>query len=80
MRALTRVSEFNEYFGTRLSGESFDTIGGLVAHAFGRVPRRGESVRIEDMDFRVLRADRRRIELLKVLMPRDIAPRDGAVD
>ena len=80
VRALTRIEEFNEFFGTRFSDEDFDTVGGLVAHAFGRVPRRGDSVRLEDFEFRVLRADRRRIDLLKVLAPRDVRPAEGAGD
>jgi magnesium and cobalt transporter len=74
VRALTRIDEFNDYFGARFSDQEFDTIGGLVANAFGRLPRRGESVRIGELDFRVLRADRRRIELLRVATPRDIRP------
>ncbi|MBS0372984.1 MAG: CBS domain-containing protein [Proteobacteria bacterium] len=74
VRALTRIAEFNDYFGAALSDEEFDTIGGLVAHAFGRVPRRGDAVRVEEFEFRVLRADRRRIDLLKVLAPRDVEP------
>ena len=80
VRALTRIGDFNEYFSTRYSDQEFDTIGGLVAHAFGRVPRRGEAVRIDNCEFRVLRADRRRIELLRVIPPRDvIPPGDAAV-
>jgi magnesium and cobalt transporter len=74
VRALTRIAEFNEYFGTRFSDQEFDTIGGLVAHGFGRVPRRGDTVRLEEFEFRVLRADRRRIDLLKVIAPRDVQP------
>jgi magnesium and cobalt transporter len=74
VRALTRIDDFNDYFGARFSDQEFDTIGGLVANAFGRLPRRGESVRIGELDFRVLRADRRRIELLRVATPRDIRP------
>ncbi len=74
MRALTRIDEFNEYFGADFSDEEFDTIGGLVAHAFGRLPRRGETTRIEDFEFRVLRADRRRIDSLRVVAPRDAEP------
>jgi magnesium and cobalt transporter len=80
VRALTRIEEFNSYFGAHFSDAEFDTIGGLVAHAFGRVPRRGESVHIDGYDFRVLRAERRRVELLRVLAPRDVAaqePEDG---
>jgi magnesium and cobalt transporter len=74
VRALTRIDEFNEYFGTDFSDEEFDTIGGLVAHAFGRLPRRGETTRIGELEFRVLRADRRRIDALRVVAPRDIVP------
>jgi magnesium and cobalt transporter len=80
VRALSRIAEFNEYFGTQFSDEEFDTIGGLVAHAFGRVPRRGDSVRLDEFEFRVLRADHRRIDLLKVVTPRDIRPAGDAGD
>ncbi len=74
VRALTRIAEFNEYFGTQFSDAEFDTVGGLVAHGFGRVPRRGDAVRLGEFEFRVQRADRRRIDLLKVIAPRDIRP------
>jgi magnesium and cobalt transporter len=74
VRALTRIDEFNEYFGTDFPDTEFDTIGGLVAHAFGRLPRRGETTRIGELEFRVLRADRRRIDALRVVTPRDIVP------
>jgi magnesium and cobalt transporter len=30
--ALTRIEEFNEYFGAHLSDEEYDTVGGLVMH------------------------------------------------
>jgi magnesium and cobalt transporter len=80
VKALTRIDEFNEYFGTEYSDEEFDTIGGLVAHAFGRLPRRGETVKIGDFDFRVLRADRRRIESLRVVTPTDVLPPAGSAE
>ncbi len=71
--ALTRIEEFNETFGTRFSDEEFDTIGGLVLHELGRMPRRGESVRIGGLELKVHRADRRRIETLRVTTPDEIA-------
>ncbi|MCC7200484.1 MAG: magnesium/cobalt efflux protein, partial [Gammaproteobacteria bacterium] len=76
VRALTRIDDFNEYFGTAFSDEEFDTIGGLVMHQFGRLPRRGESVTIEHFEFRVLRSDRRRIDLLRVVAPEDVGADD----
>jgi magnesium and cobalt transporter len=69
VQALTRVQEFNAYFGTRFNDEDYDTIGGLVMHQFGRLPKRGEAVTMEGHEFKVLRADRRRIDMLRVTAP-----------
>ena len=76
--ALTPIADFNEYFDVELPDEEYDTIGGLVMHEFGRLPRRGETVRVQNWEFRVLRADRRRIDSLRVIAPHDIPPK--AVD
>jgi magnesium and cobalt transporter len=72
VRALTPIAEFNEYFGTAFSDEEYDTIGGLLMQEFGRLPRRGETIQIGELEFRILRADRRRIDLLRVISPRPI--------
>jgi len=74
VHALARIEDFNEYFGTGFSDEEFDTIGGLVMHQFGRLPKRGESVVIDGFDFRVLRSDRRRIDMLRVVCPQEVTP------
>ena len=66
IKALTTVDEFNEYFHTDFSDEEFDTIGGLVTHSFGHVPKRGEVTSFSGFQFRVLRADNRRVHLLKI--------------
>ena len=63
VRSLTPVCEFNRYFGADLSDEEFDTVGGLVMHEFGHMPKRGESVVVERFQFNVQRADDRRIHL-----------------
>jgi magnesium and cobalt transporter len=75
--ALTRVQEFNAYFGTRFSDEEYDTIGGLVMHQFGRLPRRGEAVSMDGIEFKVLRADRRRIDQLRVTTPGSLPVHPG---
>jgi magnesium and cobalt transporter len=74
--ALTRLEDFNQYFSTDLEGEGFDTVGGLVLHELGRLPRKGDTFRVRDLEFRVLRADRRRVEALRVTTTRDIVPED----
>ena len=71
--AITRIDDFNHAFSTRFSDEEFDTIGGLVLHELGRMPRRGEAVEIGGLELKVLRADRRRIESLRVTTTREIA-------
>ena len=74
VRALTPIAEFNDYFGTAFSDEDHDTIGGLLMQEFGRLPRRGETIHVGDMEFRVVRADRRRIDPLRVITASDIKP------
>jgi len=74
-KAHTTIEEFNEFFGTDFPDEAFDTIGGLVTHALGHLPKRGESVEFGGFRFSVLRADSRRIRLLRIerLVPDPVA-------
>ncbi|MFZ9477523.1 MAG: HlyC/CorC family transporter [Steroidobacteraceae bacterium] len=74
VRGATPIAEFNEYFGVELADDEFDTVAGLVMKQLGHLPRRGETLMIGDIEIRVLRADRRRVEALKVLPPRDVQP------
>jgi len=66
VKAQTEIGDFNSRFGSRLSDDAVDTVGGLVVHAFGRLPKRGETVSIGDFRFRIVRADSRRIHTLQV--------------
>ena len=69
VRALTRIEDFNEQFGTVFDDEEYGTIGGLVIHSLGRLPRRDESVTLEGIRFTVLKADRRRVFTLRAQFP-----------
>jgi magnesium and cobalt transporter len=66
VNGLTPVADFNTYFNSDLPVDEFDTVGGLVVHRFGHMPRRGESVRIGRFGFNVQRADTRRVHQLQV--------------
>ena len=66
VKALTPLSEFNEYFRTNFSDEEFSTIGGLVIQQFGRIPERGEITSVGPFQVTVLNADSRQIKLIKV--------------
>jgi magnesium and cobalt transporter len=75
VRGVTRIDEFNEYFSAHLSEEEgFDTVAGLLMKEFGRLPRRGDAATIDGFEFRVTRADRRRIDALRVVPPQDVIP------
>ena len=70
VKALTEVADFNEVVGTQLSDEEFSTIGGLVVNKFGHLPKRGEQISLENLNFTVVRADSRRLHSILVeVMP-----------
>jgi magnesium and cobalt transporter len=66
VKAVTEIADFNKRLGVELSDVDYDTMGGLVLHEFGRLPKRGESVTAGDFKFTVLRADSRRLYTLLV--------------
>ena len=66
VRALTRVEDFNDYFECELDDDEYDTVGGLVLHVLGRLPRRGEKLEFGGFEFVVVKADERRIDALQV--------------
>jgi magnesium and cobalt transporter len=69
VKAQTTLDEFNEVFGCEFSDEEFDTIGGVVIHHFGYLPKRDEKVSVQGFKFKVLNADNRRIKLLQLTPP-----------
>ena len=56
----TPVERINEDFEVRITSsdpedeDSFDTIGGLIAHEMGHVPRRGEYITLDGLNFVVM--------------------------
>jgi magnesium and cobalt transporter len=67
VRALTRIEDFNDYFDCELADDDdYETIGGLLMHELGRLPRLGESLIYSDFEFRVTKADSRRIDAVQV--------------
>ena len=69
IKALTPIEDFNDEFKTRFSDEEFDTVGGMVSHAFGHLPERNEKVVIDGIEFKVISADTRRLLQLRVKLP-----------
>ncbi len=64
--AKMRIEDFDEQVGTKLDTGEFDTVGGLVIHRLGRLPRKGEHIEAGGWRMEVIAADRRRVKRLKV--------------
>jgi magnesium and cobalt transporter len=66
IKALTPVEDFNDYFETEWSDEDFDTVGGYVVNQLGHLPERDELISIDNFEFKVVRADTRRVHLFEL--------------
>ena len=72
VKAVTEIADFNEAFATQFANEDFDTVGGLVIHHLGRLPKRNEVVSVGGLRIQVLRADSRRVHTLLVDPQKDL--------
>jgi len=66
VKATTGIADFNAAFGTAFASDDYATVGGLVMHHLGRVPRRNEALALDGLRLQVLRADSRRVHTLLV--------------
>lgn len=64
IKAHMPIADFNEALGANFCDEYYDTIGGIVMANFGFLPKRGESITIDNFEFKIISADARRIKLL----------------
>jgi magnesium and cobalt transporter len=63
----TPIERINESFGVKLAHEEFETIGGLIAHDMGHVPKRGEIHEAEGLRFIVLHTKGGAVKWFKVM-------------
>jgi magnesium and cobalt transporter len=64
--ALTPIGDFNDRFESRFTVEDYDTIGAMVASAFGHLPQPGEEIALGGFLFRVTKGDARRVQQFAV--------------
>ena len=67
VKASVPIEDFNEAFGTSFPDDEFDTLAGLLLSRFGHMPNRGESIEFDGLRFHIMRADMRRIRMVKVI-------------
>jgi len=64
VKGITELEQFNERLGTHFEVEDIETVAGLVIQHLGRVPKIGELIEINGIEFEVQRADPRQIHIL----------------
>lgn len=69
--ALTPIGDFNKQFGADFDDRQYDTLGGMLTAAIGHLPETGEEVSIGRFDFRIARADARRVHALHLTVRGD---------
>jgi magnesium and cobalt transporter len=63
------IGEVNHAFNVALPEDAFDTIGGIVSHEMGHVPRRGEVMRLGGLQFAVMLTRGGAVRWFKVTRP-----------
>lgn len=66
VKALLPLEDFNAHFDCQYQVEDVDTVGGLILSILEHVPKRGETVELDGLQLKVLRADSRRVHLVEV--------------
>jgi magnesium and cobalt transporter len=64
LKGITELEQLNATLGTQFDDDDVETVAGLITHHLGRIPRLGERVQIEGIEFEVQRADPRQIHVL----------------
>ena len=72
VNASMRIDELNELFGLELYCEEADTLGGLVFTEMGRIPVKGEALRVKDIEMTVLDMEGHRIEKLRLTKQQEL--------
>jgi magnesium and cobalt transporter len=66
LKALMPIDEFDDYFSTQLATDEYDTVGGFLVNQLQHMPKRGESLTIDNLRFEIIKVDNRRIHLIKL--------------
>ena len=66
IKALTTIEDINTFFNVELPDEACDTFGGLIVKEFCHLPKQGETIELAPFNVKVVEANSRGIQLLKV--------------
>ncbi len=77
MVASLSIEDFNRFFKTSIEHEDIETIGGYVFHLFGRAPKWGESILLNDLEFVVEKIKGHKIIELRVKLNGNSQPNNA---
>lgn len=60
------LDDFNEQLDTEIDSENYESLGGLIIEQLERLPKKGDSVIIENCKLTVIKMDDKRIDYVKV--------------
>ncbi|MFM8761449.1 MAG: HlyC/CorC family transporter [Polynucleobacter victoriensis] len=64
IRGITELEQVNDALGTSFQDDDNDTLAGFILKNIGRVPHKGESIKINNIIFEIQRADARQVHVL----------------
>lgn len=60
------IEDVENHFDVELPEGPYESVGGLIIHNTGTVPRSGAVIKEEELEFKVLAADQRRVKLVRI--------------
>ncbi len=70
MDASLPIHELDELLGTSLPCDRWNTVGGLMFGLLGTIPKEGERVGLDDLEFTAEKVERRRVTSVLVARQR----------
>jgi CBS domain containing-hemolysin-like protein len=72
--ARLEIKELERHFDLEIAERDYESVGGLIIHLLGRVPKVGEKIYYLDLEITVLDADNRRVRRLRIEKMAELPP------
>ena len=78
VNAWANLDDFEELFSVKVPREGYDTVGGFIIHLLGKVPKKGEEINFEGLQFKIQRSDPKKITRVLVTSQMSVQSPDGS--
>ena len=77
MKGYLSLHDLNDYLDLDLDSEDFDSVGGLVIDALGRLPQTNDETTLPNgIRIKVLKVEKNRIESVRLILPDTLTQKD----